>query len=257
MRTLKEEYLQNLAMAHSVLQGFKQDMVNKFFRDKNYRLTSRAYDYPRYCYTPTYRERFETIRRMIEISEMLGIKKLDKKKDKLVKNITLLQDPKSIEQREDLENLASEITMIFSGASNEIGDKISLLSSNELDRLNEAIHCLFEGCYYSAIAMSVSAIEFRLLSLMTRANPEAKLEELTLGQLIREYLDKKKEYGHVIPKKHEPLLNHCNVYRIFSVHPKKEEISKPVASSILNMTFMFLLDRNLAEKVRISKGEEQ
>ena len=99
--------------------------------------------------------------------------------------------------------------------------------------------------------MSVSAIEFRLLSLMTYGNPEAKLEQLTLGQLIREYLDNKKKYSNVIPKKHEPLLNHCNVYRIFSVHPKREEINKPIANSILNMTFMFLLDKDLAEKVGI------
>jgi len=211
----------------------------------------RTYDNPQYCYTPTYRERFEIIKRITEISEMLGIKKLDRKKDKLVQNIILLQDPKSIEQRKNFENLITEIASIFGDTSKEVKDKISLLSSDELDRLNEAIHCLFEGCYYSAIAMSVSAIEFRLLSLMTYGNPEAKLEQLTLGQLIREYLDNKEKYSNVIPKKHEPLLNHCNVYRIFSVHPKREEINKPIANSILNMTFMFLLDKNLAEKVGV------
>ena len=248
---MKEEYLESLVDAYSLCYSFKNDILNKFFRDKNYNLRERSYDNPQYCYTPIFRENFEIIKRIAEISEMLGIKKLDRKKDKLVQNIILLQDPKSIEERKDFENLITEIASIFSDASNEIKDKISLLSSDELDRLNEAIHCLFEGCYYSAIAMSVSAIEFKLLSLMTYGNPEAKLDELTLGQLIREYLENKKKYRNVIPKKHEPLLNYCNVYRIFSVHPKREEINKPTANSILNMTFMFLLDKNLAEKIGI------
>jgi len=63
-------------------------------------------------------------------------------------------------------------------------------------------------------------------------------------------LDDKQKYGSVIPKKHEPLLDHCNTYRIFSVHPKKEEINKPIASSILNMTFLFLLDKKLVQKAK-------
>jgi len=124
------------------------------------------------------------------------------------------------------------------------------LNLNEIDRLNEAIHCFLEGCYYSSVAMSVSAIEFRLFSLMMSICPDPKLKELTLGQLIREYLDDKQKYGSVIPKKHEPLLEHCNTYRIFSVHPKKEEINKPIASSILNMTFLFLLDKKLVKKAK-------
>ena len=124
------------------------------------------------------------------------------------------------------------------------------MNLNEIDRLNEAIHCFLEGCYYSSVAMSVSAIEFRLFSLMMSICPDPKLKELTLGQLIREYLDDKQKYGSVIPKKHEPLLEHCNTYRIFSVHPKKEEINKPIASSILNMTFLFLLDKKLVKKAK-------
>ena len=136
----------------------------------------------------------------------------------------------------------------FRRAKNEIREAISNLNPEEIDRLNEAIHCFLEGCFYSSVAMSVSAIEFRLFSLMVSMCPDSKLEELTLGQLIREYLDNKQKYGSVIPKKHEPLLEHCNTYRIFSVHPKKEEINKPIASSILNMTFLFLLDKKLAKK---------
>jgi len=93
--------------------------------------------------------------------------------------------------------------------------------------------------------MSVSAIEFRLLSLMTSTCQDARLERMTLGQLINEYLNNKDKYRRIIPEKHEPLLEHCNTYRIFSVHPKKERINKSVATSILHMTFQFLLDKDL------------
>ena len=93
--------------------------------------------------------------------------------------------------------------------------------------------------------MAVSAIEFRLLSLMMSKSPDSKLSELTLGLLIREYLDNQEKYGRVIPKNHKHLLEHCNVYRVFSVHPKQQKITRASANSIINMTFGFLLDDKL------------
>jgi len=69
------------------------------------------------------------------------------------------------------------------------------------------------------------AREFRLLSSMTSVSSDPKLAKMTLGQLINEYLDNKDEYRKIIPKKYEPLLEYCNTYRVFSVHPKKEKKS--------------------------------
>ena len=110
--------------------------------------------------------------------------------------------------------------------------------------MNEAFHCEFERCRYSTVAMSVSAAESRLLKLMCLARPEFEnaLDEKTLGQLVWEYVNNKEKYKNVVPEKHEPLLQLCNVYRIFSVHPKRETITQGMTSSILQLTLGFLQD---------------
>ena len=249
---MKEDYLQQIIAMDTSCYAFKNSVVDLFFRDGRRNLkTTVDLDSKYFCFTPAYQQHFETIKRIVEISDIFGIKILERVKPELMTHVYHLENPESIIRREKFEFHIDAISLYFTEIKDEIEKKISLLNSTEMDRLNEAIHCFFEGCYYSAVAMSVSAIEFRLLSLMTYGNPEAELEQLTLGQLIREYLENKKKYSNVIPKKHEPLLNHCNVYRIFSVHPKREEINKPIANSILNLTFMFLLDKNLAEKIGI------
>ncbi len=76
---------------------------------------------------------------------------------------------------------------------------------------------------------------------------EKQLDEMTLGDSISEYLDDKEKYGNVIPKRHEPLLELCNTYRIFSVHPKKEIIARLVTITALSSTLDFLLDPELVE----------
>ena len=93
--------------------------------------------------------------------------------------------------------------------------------------------------------MTVCAIESRLLKIMLSCCPNEKerLESMTLGQLLREYINNKKQYNDVIPKEHEPLLNLCNLYRVFSVHPKEVEITKNKASAVLNLSIVFLTDK--------------
>ena len=118
----------------------------------------------------------------------------------------------------------------------------------EIKRLTEAFNCYVQELNYSAVVMSVSAIEHRLFSLMISKCSDKRLEDLTLGQLIKEYTDHKGKYFNVIPKKHEPLLNYCNTYRVFSVHPKKEKITRAIATSILCMSCSFLFDKELKNK---------
>jgi hypothetical protein len=77
---------------------------------------------------------------------------------------------------------------------------------------------------------------------------------LTLGQLIKEYTDHKEKYDNVIPKKHEALLDYCNTYRVFSVHPKKEKITRAIATSILCMTCNFLFDKKLKAEIEEKKS---
>lgn len=201
-----------------------------------------------FCYYPIYLQRFEPIFNSVRICDFFGIGYLEKAKDSLDQWIQDLREPTHLNRMSGFDEALKVVEQVFKNCKDKVTKKISLLDSEEIDRLNEAIHCFLEGCYYSTVAMSVSAIESRLFSLMRDAKPKAKLGKLTLGQLITEYLENKKEYDNIIPKKHEPLLELCNVYRVFSVHPKKEEIRKPVASSILNMTFLFLLDKKLARK---------
>jgi len=42
----------------------------------------------------------------------------------------------------------------------------------------------------------------------------------------------------------EPLLQLCNTYRTFSVHPKKLKIKPTLAGSILNLSIEFLTDQD-------------
>ena len=110
--------------------------------------------------------------------------------------------------------------------------------------MNEAIHNYFEGCTYSCIAMAVSAVESRLLKLMSIVNPEVanELGNKPFGSLISEYTDNKKVYKLIVPKRHESLLELCNEYRILSVHPKRKVIRKTILNSIFNLSLEFLTD---------------
>jgi hypothetical protein len=87
---------------------------------------------------------------------------------------------------------------------------------------------------------------------MVSKNPseEAELEKLTLGQLIREYSGNKEQYGSVVLKKHLPLLDYCNVYRVFSAHPKREKVTRANATAIMSMTFSFLFDKEQKAKIQ-------
>ena len=242
---MKEDYIQNLLKFEKLLKKLQDQVQKHYFKDGKVKK-----GYELFCYYPRYRQFLSPIKTAIEISDFLGIEYLEKWKKTFFKWIVNLEE---FEGR-TLHDFVYLLRIIkkFLQARRQIKETVSLLDSREIDRLNEALHCFLEGCYYSSVAMSVSTIEFRLYSLMMSKCPDSKLEELTLGQLIREYLENKQKYGKVIPKKHEPLLEHCNTYRIFSVHPKKERINKLVASSILNMTFLFLLDKKLKREI---KGE--
>lgn len=224
---------------------FKEEIIDEVFKDPQFQLLQGLF-----CYTPLYQDLLKPIKGVIEVIEIFGIKPLEISKRYLQTILSYLENPDVVRHKELFQDYIGKLLKVFSKKTikKEIQDKLSILSSEEISRLNEAIHCFLEECNYSAVAMSVSAIEFRLLSLMISACPDSRIERMTLGQLISEYLNNKEKYGRVIPKKYEPLLEHCNTYRIFSVHPKREKINKSVATSILHMTFQFLLDKNLIQK---------
>jgi len=229
------------------LKTFKKLIIDEFYKSPE-----AIYFQGVFCFSPRYqRGYFESIKGVVEIIELFGIDILEKNREFLENTIQALEDPFHMKNRETFEFHLDGLIGIFSNKSvkKQVESRLSILDSEERHRLDEAIHCFLEDCNYSAVAMSVSAIEFRLLSLMTSIHREPDLNKMTLGQLINEYLNNKKKYKNIIPKKYEPLLEYCNTYRIFSVHPKKEKINKSAATSILHMTFQFLLDRRLAQKV--------
>ena len=200
-----------------------------------------------YPYTPRYQQKFKPIKRIVEICDLLGIKNLEMNKSILTDWIKQLETLETASLRDTFTLNIDGIKKIFDDLKEEIKTKSSLLNDTEIERLNEAIHNYFEECYCSTVAMSVCAIEFRLLSLMKNVRPdkEKELSKLTLGQLIGEYLKNKSEYQNIVPERHESLLNLCNRYRLSAVHAKGEEITKRGSSSILYLSFEFLLDETL------------
>lgn len=130
-------------------------------------------------------------------------------------------------------------------------DKLSGLTCLECTRLDEAIICQNNNCFLSATVMAVSTTEARLHYLIKRSHLkiyQKYFENATLGQLIElfdenKYKDKKFiSIKKLIPKKHKPLLDIFNNYRIISAHPKISSLDHKIAKAILNLSFAFLLD---------------
>jgi hypothetical protein len=143
-----------------------------------------------------------------------------------------------------------------------ITEKLNLFSCEECIRLDEAIHNFEEGCYYSSVIMAVSALESRLHFLFKQMDKKIysqSFENKTLGQLIQildpgMYKDPKfSKFKKIMGSKYRPLLELCNTYRIFSAHPKNEKIDRNVANSILNLTFLFLMDRDITKRRTLHK----
>jgi hypothetical protein len=246
-----EFYLSNLSKIVGFCEEFKREILESTFTEKgSFVETTKDYYY---CWMPKYQSYWKPLYGIVDMCDMLGIENLEINKSDLIDHVVCLNNPIAIQRRNDFEYNLDWIKEGFKDTENEIVNKIRLLEVEEKNRLNEALNCYMEGCNYSAIAMAVSALEFRLFSLMMSKCPDSKLEEFTLGQLIREYLDNKEKYGKGIPKKHEPLLEHCNVYRVFSVHPKREKITRSIATSIISMTFAFLLDENLKQRAEMKR----
>jgi hypothetical protein len=196
-----------------------------------------------YCYHPDYQRDLETIKRSIQLCHVFGIAKLTVMQPGLLDHAYALGHPEIVKTRKEFESNLDAIGAAFASEGFPIAGMISQLHASESERLLEAVHSLFEGCRFSAVAMAVSAIEFRLLDFMKQLTPDAgELDRLTLGQLIGECLDEKKPFSGRLPERHRPLLELCNKFRIFSVHPKTTLIGQNEAVSVINLAFSFILD---------------
>jgi hypothetical protein len=235
----------------SYCERFKEWVVKSYFMQK----TQYGYEksdsptgswayHGEYCYHPEYQQRLEVVKRCIQLCHVFGIARLNSMQEKLVECSHRLGQPEIVKSRDQFEQSLDFISKVFRDDGFPISGMISQLHASEMERMLEAIHCLFEGCRYSAIAMAASAIEFRLLDFMAQLEP-AKREEFEkkpLGSLISECLDENSVYSKKLPKRHRPLLELCNEFRIFSVHPKTEVVGVNEAMSAINLAFSFILD---------------
>jgi Asp-tRNA(Asn)/Glu-tRNA(Gln) amidotransferase B subunit len=121
----------------------------------------------------------------------------------------------------------------------------------ECERLDEAIECLHTYCFYGSVVMAVSAVEARIMEIVRREDKtlyESHFSKATFGQLIQlfdenHYKDTKfKKLKNKMAAKHKPLVALLNQYRVFSAHPKTEQISAQVAEAILKLCFTFMID---------------
>lgn len=237
-------YIECLCNIDTFCLAFKKNIVEGI-RIKKFPSELRGWVMSSSFYQPS----LDTLKGLFEIIDVFEIPYLDFHKKFLQNQVSLLENDEIIEKRDGFEKGIDPLIGFFSKETMQIiRDRLSVLKQEEIGRLDEAIHCFIQDCNYASVVMFVSAIESRLLLLMSSVCSENKsrLEEMPLGALIEEYLRNKEKYKNIVPYRHETLLKHCNNMRIFSVHPKKEIIDKSVAISILHMTFQFLLDKKIS-----------
>lgn len=251
------DYLSCFKNALKESEDFKKHIITVYFdegRKKEYPI-----DY--FCLSPTYQQYFMPIKKCAELSRILKLPSFERYDSDLYEIMRDLEDDQEVKDLENFILIADLLIAEFGVAEEEIAIFCSAFDEEEKERINEAIHNYLEGCNYSCVAMSVSAIESRLLKLMCFVNPDSEgdLEKKTLGQLIVEYIDNKSKYKDIVPKEHENLLGLCNTYRTFSVHPKKRKIKATTASAIFQLAIDFLTDPNTkpeAVKTQLVASEE-
>jgi len=163
---------------------------------------------------------------------------------------SLLEHSHHIKNKKDFLKALKILSLFLKKNGKEINTHLKF-SHEEAVRLDESLEDFSNKCYYSSVVLAVSAIESRLHYLIKLRNSKIYKEyfsKFTLGQIINifdenNYKDEKfKKIKKIFPEKYKVLLNLCNQYRIFSAHPKQEEITRNIALSILALTFQFLTD---------------
>jgi hypothetical protein len=101
--------------------------------------------------------------------------------------------------------------------------------------------------------MSVSAVELELSKILDSDQHVSFLYEEkmgdslpTFGTLIHFFFDNIDDAAlspHLWLKEFKLLLDLCNKYRIFSVHPKGKKVGHNVATSVLHLTFEFFSNK--------------
>lgn len=155
--------------------------------------------------------------------------------------------------KKNLENLIK----VLSKTDQLISVRLRNLQRIECIRIEEAMDSIQHDCTLASVVMAVSAVEYRLHKLMQKKSRKLyrkEFENRTLGGIIElfrkgstAYTDAKyQKFKKVLPDKHSHLMEILNTYRIFSAHPKEEEISYQTAKSILSFSCILLVDPELS-----------
>lgn len=245
------DYISHLEDLKGTCETFKTAITQIYFASGHLPKAIQLF----YCDTVVYQGYFTPLKQCVELIRLLRPRSLTQyNMDTITKSIAALDDSKRHATIERWNTRYKVIETQLALLANEMKSTFSSFAPEERERINEAMHNSLEGCNYSSVAMSVSAVESRLYKLMTLAKPDSigDLDRMTLGQLIKEYNENESSYQNIVPDKHDALLALCNTYRIFSVHPKSEYVSGGIATSILNLSIIFLSDPDLTpESVKI------
>jgi len=197
------DYISNLKCTEDLCNEFEEHILHLFLKEGE----SEAEHLPYFVWLRPYQEYFKPLKACVNLCEILKPESLRKYESPFSESASSLDRTSETKSIADFKRNVDILRCCFKIISNEISVICSSFDKEEKERMNEAIHAHFEDCNYSCVAMSVSAVESRLLKLMCLVSPESEqeLEEKTLGQLIAEYIQNKSKYKNVVPKKHEVL----------------------------------------------------
>jgi len=171
--------------------------------------------------------------------------------DDLKNDVHELKNSQLMKTKDRFDEILNNIKESIPYLERDIRKKLSGLTCEECRRLDEALVTHSNYCFYSSVIMAVSAVEFRLHYMIKNTDEDLyfkQFENATLGQLIQifnksEYNEEKyNNIKQLMPKRHFPLVQLLNLYRIVSAHPKEVNVSPQIAESILNLSFAFLTD---------------
>jgi hypothetical protein len=169
----------------------------------------------------------------------------------MMASLQTLRIPERIASHDDFETLVVGLQRDIEFVEASLGEKLSRLECTECARLDESLVCFQNYCFYAAVVMAVSAVEFRIAAMIRRSDPELfqrHFQGATLGQLLavfqgdaykgEEFLEIKK----LMPERHNPLVVLLNNYRVFAAHPTERKVTGQIAEAIVHLAFSFLTD---------------
>jgi hypothetical protein len=147
----------------------------------------------------------------------------------------------------DFKQRLSELSYSIGSLEENVQNKLQSLSCEECIRLDESLVDYSNNCRYSSVIMAVSAVEYRLHRMIKNLDNDLynrEFENATLGKIADQFSANGKNpvIQDLLPKKHFPLIQLLNKYRIFAVHPKNVMIPQEIVDSILFLSFAFLTD---------------